>query len=162
MPPAARLGDFHVCPMVIPGVPPIPHIGGPITSSSANVFIGGMPAARVGDSCLCPPVGPSDAVAMGSVTVRINGMPAARMGDACAHGGAIVAGCPTVMIADITVPGVGMTSVGVPGKVIAPPMVSPLMRGETMSAGAAQKRALKAASASGVPFCALCEREKVS
>ena len=29
MPPAARIGDMHVCPMVTPGVPPIPHVGGP-------------------------------------------------------------------------------------------------------------------------------------
>ena len=28
--PAARVGDMHVCPMVTPGVPPIPHVGGPI------------------------------------------------------------------------------------------------------------------------------------
>jgi len=29
--PAARLGDMHMCPMVTPGLPPIPHVGGPIT-----------------------------------------------------------------------------------------------------------------------------------
>ena len=31
MPPAARIGDMHVCPMVTPGTPPIPHVGGPIS-----------------------------------------------------------------------------------------------------------------------------------
>ena len=98
MPPAARLGDMHVCPMVIPGTPPIPHVGGPITMGSANVIIGGAPSARVGDMCLCPPVGPSDSIVKGSLTVMINGMPAARIGDSCAHAGQIVIGCPTVII----------------------------------------------------------------
>ena len=31
MPPAARIGDMHVCPMVTPGLPPVPHVGSPIT-----------------------------------------------------------------------------------------------------------------------------------
>jgi len=30
MKPAARITDMHTCPMVTPGVPPIPHVGGPI------------------------------------------------------------------------------------------------------------------------------------
>ena len=59
--PAARVGDMHVCPMVTPGVPPIPHVGGPVLPPGGiTVLIGGMPAARVGDMCLCvgPPDGP--------------------------------------------------------------------------------------------------------
>jgi hypothetical protein len=32
--------------------------------------------------------------------VFIGGQPAARMGDMCAHGGAIVVGCPTVLIGE--------------------------------------------------------------
>ncbi|HLV32716.1 MAG TPA: PAAR domain-containing protein, partial [Chitinispirillaceae bacterium] len=28
--PAATMGDMHVCPMVTPGVPPVPHVGGPL------------------------------------------------------------------------------------------------------------------------------------
>lgn len=60
--PAARLGDMHVCPMVTPGTPPIPHVGGPILPPcSPTVLIGGMPAARVGDMALC--VGPPDTIA---------------------------------------------------------------------------------------------------
>jgi uncharacterized Zn-binding protein involved in type VI secretion len=43
-------------------------------------------------------VGPPDAIAMGSFTVLIGGMPAARLGDMTTHGGAVVLGCPTVMI----------------------------------------------------------------
>ena len=95
--PAARVGDMHVCPMVTPGVPPIPHVGGPVLPPGAiTVLIGGMPAARVGDMCLC--VGPPDVIAMGAFTVLIGGMPAAQMGSLTAHAGTVVMGCPTVMV----------------------------------------------------------------
>ena len=30
MPAAARLTDLHTCPMQTPGLPPIPHVGGPV------------------------------------------------------------------------------------------------------------------------------------
>jgi uncharacterized Zn-binding protein involved in type VI secretion len=97
--PAARIGDMHVCPMVTPGTPPIPHVGGPITGPGApNVLIGGMPAAVMGDMCVC--VGPPDTIVLGSTGVLIAGKPAARMGDQCAHGGAITVGCPTVLIGE--------------------------------------------------------------
>lgn len=97
MPPAARLTDFHQCPMVTPGLPPIPHVGGPIAGPGApTVLIGGLPAAKVGDLLVC--VGPPDAIVKGSMTVKIMGMPAARMGDKTAHGGTIMLGLPTVMI----------------------------------------------------------------
>jgi len=96
--PAARATDMHVCPMVTPGLPPIPHVGGPILPPGCpTVLIGGMPAARVGDMATC--VGPPDSIIPpGSPTVLIGGMPAARMGDMTAHGGSIVLGCPTVLI----------------------------------------------------------------
>ena len=61
-----------------------------------TVLIGNMPAAVVGDSCVC--VGPPDSIVLGSMTVLICNKPAARMGDTTAHGGQIVAGCPTVLI----------------------------------------------------------------
>lgn len=97
MPPAARLTDMHVCPMITPGLPPVPHVGGPVLGPGVpTVMIGKLPAAVVGDQCLC--VGPPDAIAMGSMTVTIGGKPAARVGDTCAHGGSISLGCPTVMI----------------------------------------------------------------
>lgn len=97
MPPAARLTDFHQCPMVTPGVPPIPHVGGPIAGPGApTVLIGGLPAAKVGDLAIC--VGPPDAIIKGSATVKVMGLPAARMGDKTAHGGTIVLGWPTVQI----------------------------------------------------------------
>ena len=92
--PAARVGDMHVCPMVT-GV--VPHVGGPVMPPGAiTVLIGGMPAARVGDMAVC--VGPPDVIALGSFTVLIGGMPAARLGDLTAHGGAVIMGCPTVLI----------------------------------------------------------------
>lgn len=95
--PAARLTDMHTCPMVTPGVPPVPHVGGPITGPGVpTVLIGGMPAAVIGDMATC--VGPPDTIAKGSATVLIGGKPAARMGDTTAHGGSIVLGCPTVLI----------------------------------------------------------------
>jgi len=92
---AARVGDMHTCPMVNPGG--APHVGGPVIPPGCpTVLIGGMPAARVGDMVTC--AGPPDSIVMGSSSVMIGGMPAARMGDSTAHGGSIVAGCPTVII----------------------------------------------------------------
>ncbi len=97
MPPAARLTDMHVCPMVTPGLPPIPHVGGPVIGPGiATVLIVKLPAAVLGDSCVC--VGPPDSIIKGSATVMIGGKPAARMSDSTAHGGSIVLGAPTVMI----------------------------------------------------------------
>lgn len=97
MPPASRVGDMHVCPMVTPGTPPIPHVGGPILPPcSINTITVMMPQARVTDMCLC--VGPPDVIVMGSFTVLVNSLPAARIGDMTAHGGTIVVGAPTVII----------------------------------------------------------------
>lgn len=97
MPPAARLTDMHSCPMVTPGLPPIPHVGGPIVGPGVpTVLIGGIPAAVVTDNCMC--VGPPDVIVKGSATVLIGGLPAARIGDNTAHGGSIVLGLFTVMI----------------------------------------------------------------
>lgn len=94
MPPAARITDMHVCPMVT-GI--VPHVGGPILPpGGVPVLIGGLPAARVGDMCTC--VGPPDVIVLGSFKVLIRGQPAARMGDTTAHGGKIVIGYPTVII----------------------------------------------------------------
>jgi len=94
MPPAARVSDMHVCPMVT-GV--VPHVGGPILPPGCvTVFIGGLPAATLGDMCVC--AGPPDSIIKGSATVMIGKKPAARMGDTTAHGGTIVLGCFTVNI----------------------------------------------------------------
>ncbi len=68
--PAARVGDMHTCPQVNPGVPPTPHVGGPIAGpGSPTVLICGQPAARMGDTCTCN--GPPDSIAAGQPTVLI-------------------------------------------------------------------------------------------
>lgn len=103
MPPAARIGDMHTCPMVNPG--PVPHVGGPVAAGAPTVMIGFMPAARVGDITTC--VGPPDPILKGSLSVFINFIPAARIGDPTTHGGVIVSGCPTVIIGDQGAGGAG-------------------------------------------------------
>ncbi|CAN5586714.1 PAAR domain-containing protein [soil metagenome] len=104
--PAARIGDMHMCPMVTPGLPPIPHVGGPIVGPGCpTVLIGGMPAAVMGDMCTC--VGPPDSIMLGSTGVLIGGKPAARMGDQCMHGGAITIGMPTVLIGETSAASMG-------------------------------------------------------
>ncbi len=92
---AARLTDFHTCPLISPG--PVPHVGGPVIGPGATtVLIENQPAARIGDLCSC--VGPPDSIVKGSGTVLIGGRPAARVGDLTAHGGTIVKGATTVLI----------------------------------------------------------------
>ena len=69
MPPAARLTDMHVCPMVTPGVPPIPHVGGPITGPGCpTVMIGKMPAVGMGDT-----TAHGGSIVLGFPTVNIGG-----------------------------------------------------------------------------------------
>ena len=95
MPPAARVGDNHICPQVTPSG--TPHVGGPIVGpGAATVLIAGQPAAVVGDTCVC--AGPPDTIVAGSGTVLIGGSPAARLGDATAHGGTVIGTSATVNI----------------------------------------------------------------
>ncbi|MGR5284204.1 PAAR domain-containing protein [Vibrio maritimus] len=97
MPFAARITDMHVCPMVTPGLPPVPHAGGPVIGPGVpTVLIGSIPASIVGDMCTC--VGPPSTIVKGSATVMIGGMPAARVGDTTDHGGNVAMGCLTVLI----------------------------------------------------------------
>ncbi|MEN3941795.1 PAAR domain-containing protein [Prosthecobacter sp. SYSU 5D2] len=149
--PAARLTDMHTCPMVTPGTPPIPHVGGPISGPCVpTVLIGMMPAATVTDMCVC--VGPPDTIAMGSPTVFIGGKMAARMGDPTMHGGVIVMGCPTVLIGEV---GMG----GVTPIVPAPPGIGSFLEktfADAKSAASAQSEALKKAAQNGTPFCEVC------
>ena len=94
MKPSARITDMHTCPMF---TGPVPHVGGPVLPPGApTVLIGNLPAARVGDMCTC--TGPPDTI-VGGTTVMISNMPAAHMGDSTSHGGVIVGGFPTVLIA---------------------------------------------------------------
>jgi uncharacterized Zn-binding protein involved in type VI secretion len=91
--PAARKGDFHVCPR---WTGKVPHVGGPILQGSPKTLVNNRPAARVGDLAFC--IGPVDRVATGSSTVLIDNRRAARFGDRSAHGGWIVQGSGTVII----------------------------------------------------------------
>src|SRR5215469_4900997 len=107
MPPAARLTDMHVCPLVT-GV--VPHVGGPILPPcEPTVLIGFLPAARITDQATC--VGPPDIIVKGSPTVLIGNLMAARIGDITAHGGNIILGCFTVIIGEA---GAGVPSIPVP------------------------------------------------
>ena len=140
MPPAARVTDMHVCPMVT-GI--VPHVGGPILPPCApNVITGGLPQAKVGDMLTC--VGPPDVIIKGSATVLVLGMPAARMFDNTAHGGMIMLGMPNVLIGDAGSGGgggsggAGLASVG------------------SFANPAAQAKAMIAAAKDGTPFCAKC------
>lgn len=88
---------MHVCPMVTPGVPPIPHVGGPVLPpGGVTVLISGRPAARVGDMCTC--VGPPDSIVAGTFTVLIAGQPAAHLGSSTAHGGVVIGTAATVLV----------------------------------------------------------------
>lgn len=87
MPPAARVGDPVLCPIV--------KAPTPIAVGMPTVVIGGMPAARMSSVVTCVP---PDSILKGSATVLVGGLPAARMGDNSAHGGAILFGCMTVLI----------------------------------------------------------------
>jgi uncharacterized Zn-binding protein involved in type VI secretion len=150
--PAARIGDMHMCPMVTPGLPPIPHVGGPIMGPGCpTVLIGGQPASVMGDMCTC--VGPPDTIVLGSAGVMIGGKPAARMGDQCAHGGAITLGCPTVLIGETGGGGVGIGSMPVSA-------LKSVMKDmpDKKAAQMAQVIALKEAAATGVPFCEECAK----
>ncbi len=150
--PAARIGDMHMCPMVTPGLPPIPHVGGPIIGPGVpNVLIGGVPAAVMGDMCTC--VGPPDTIVLGSVGVFIGGKPAARMGDMCAHGGMISVGLPTVLIGEVMGGGGGGGMAAMPVAAL-----NAVMKGASpkLANKIAQIISLKKAAANGAPFCEKC------
>src|ERR1019366_6142412 len=142
MPPAARVTDMHVCPMVT-GI--VPHVGGPILPPGCpTVLIGMLPAARATDMATC--VGPPDMIAMGSPTVLIGNLMAARIGDPTVHGGVIVLGLPTVMIGEV---GMGSPVVVTP----IPPLV---LLGQAMSGVGAAAQSLAQGSSSGTPFIHPC------
>jgi uncharacterized Zn-binding protein involved in type VI secretion len=67
--PAARVADMAVCPAVMPGPSPVPHVGGPIITGSATVLIGGMPAARAGS--VITETGATSTITAGAPTVLI-------------------------------------------------------------------------------------------
>lgn len=95
--PTATVGSNHTCPMCSGTVP---HVGGPITQGSPNVFINEKPVARMGDMCACS--GPPDTIVQGNLTVLINGVPIATVGSMTAHGGVIISGENNVIIGSNT------------------------------------------------------------
>jgi uncharacterized Zn-binding protein involved in type VI secretion len=142
MPPAARLSDLHVCPMV-DGLKP--HVGGPVLPPcQPTVLIGFMPAARVGDLAVCASA--PDVIIKGSPTVLIGGSMAARLGDSTAHGGMIAAGFPTVLIGDVGSGGGGGGGAGSPGGPLSEPEPARLEALHNMGAAAA---AFSAAASAG-------------
>jgi uncharacterized Zn-binding protein involved in type VI secretion len=90
---AVRVSDFHECPMVTATVA---HVGGPVSTGSSNIYIGGEQAARLGDALVCQ--GPPDTMCMGSGSVFWNGRPAVRVADATSHGGKTVVGDTKVYV----------------------------------------------------------------
>jgi uncharacterized Zn-binding protein involved in type VI secretion len=84
--PAAYALSMHVCPMVTPGTPPIPHVGMlAVPMGALTVLINGVPAIVLGDMFLC--VGPPATVIMGSFNILI-GMGGAGGGGGSGGGGA--------------------------------------------------------------------------
>jgi len=151
--PAARIGDMHVCPMVTPGTPPVPHVGGPVTGPGCpTVLIGGVPAAVMGDMCTC--VGPPDTITLGSTGVLIGGKPAARMGDMCVHGGSIVVGCPTVLIGEVSPDGAGSVSSVVNNVLVE---IAEFDGGVEGAQAVRQVLSMTRAANEALPFCELCE-----
>jgi len=158
--PAARIGDMHTCPMVTPGLPPVPHVGGPVTGPGVpTVLIGGMPAAVMGDMCVC--VGPPDTIIMGSTGVFIGGKPAARMGDPTVHGGMVSVGCLTVLIGETAGDGGGGSSVsGFNNQ-------QDLLNNTTaklskLESGLSQQiQVMKLSSDTGKYFCPICPDKKI-
>ena len=143
MPPASRITDMHVCPMVT-GI--VPHVGGPILPPGCpTVLIGMLPAARATDMATC--VGPPDMIAMGSPTVLIGNLMAARIGDPTVHGGVIVLGLPTVMIGEV---GMGSPVVVTP----IPPLV--LLAQAMGGSASVAAQSLAQGSQNGTPFIEPC------
>ena len=69
MPAWRATADMHVCPQVIPALPPIPHVGGVVAMGSPTVLINGLPAARQGDTIV--ESGPPNLVSGGCPSVII-------------------------------------------------------------------------------------------
>lgn len=140
-----------MCPMVTPGVPTIPHVGGPLLPPGVpTVLIAGQPAAVMGNMAVC--TGPPDTVVLGSTGVFIGGRPAARMGDMCGHGGTIAVGCPTVLIGEV--------SGGAPPVVVVTPAGAVTVNNAAGALQQMQKKVLKNAAQRGTPFCEKCAKAK--
>lgn len=96
MPAGCRVGDLHVCPVVLP----IPHVGGAVVPTGpVTVHAEGPPAARVGDFVTCVGSGgPTDVIFEGALTVLVGGLPWAGRFDKTAHGGVLLMAASTVFV----------------------------------------------------------------
>jgi uncharacterized Zn-binding protein involved in type VI secretion len=93
--PAARVGDMHFCPVLLPKF----HLGGPIVDPAATtVLVGDQQAARLSDLAQCMLDEHNDLLNEGAATVLIEGLNAVRKCDGTAHGGEVVQGLETVLI----------------------------------------------------------------
>lgn len=63
------IADTHVCPLVTPATPPVPHKGGVVAVGSFTVLINNLPAARMGD--VIQENGPPNSITLGFPTVLI-------------------------------------------------------------------------------------------
>ena len=149
MPPASRITDMHVCPMVT-GV--VPHVGGPIMKGEPTVITGKMPQARVTDILTC--VGPPDVIAKGSAGVFAGKLPCARIGDLTAHGGTIILGFPTVIIGETGGGGGGGAGASSGGPASGGDSAGQILLAYTDFV--TQVQTLVAAANSGAPFCEAC------
>jgi uncharacterized Zn-binding protein involved in type VI secretion len=98
MPPLARQGDQHNCPLAEPGFKLhfVVVITGPCAST---VFVDNLPLALVGDSVGCQNAAPAR-IETGSPTLYVESTALVPVGDTTDHGGVIFTGSPTVSIDD--------------------------------------------------------------
>ena len=122
--PASRIGDMHMCPMVTPGVPPIPHVGGPFVKGSPTVLVGFMPQSRVTDTLVC--VGPPDVAILGEMTVLVGmagaGGMAGAMGGLQMMGASVPMQVPAVPPVQATLQSDGTMLIAAPAGSSLPPM----------------------------------------
>ena len=68
--PITLAGAWHFCPLVTPGSPPVPHVGGALIPSPGTVLCHGRPIAALGDKMFCNASSPA-VICGGSANVFI-------------------------------------------------------------------------------------------
>ena len=178
-----RLGDKANIPADTHGCPGCPHPGtGPAIQGSANVLVNGRPALRVADvgiHAACCGANMWQAQ-KGAPTVFINSKAAFRLNDATKHCGGqgnLIEGSSDVLVGDSAGGGGGggggggaassAAAAGSAETVQPSPGADPHEKADPAVDGdpahvdaVAQAATLKAAAASGVPFCEECDRRR--
>lgn len=90
----AVVGSTTKCPLVTPGVPPVPHTAGGIVGPPGipTVLVEGKPVACIGHPVICAGPPPHPDIIVGQPPppkVLIGGLPVAREGDLTQQGGKI-------------------------------------------------------------------------